>query len=228
MVYLPYANGGKMGLNKLKAILVTLNLACLADKPIYLMFVRHAEKQAIFPNNLSVPGWQRADLLAKLLTGEVKGHPCLDEFLEKHKITEVFADQPTNEKPSIRTIETVTPYSQLTGKDINLNWTKTENINLIKQIINNKENDGKLFLFAVSHGRPMNRVMEFFNLSNITGEWDKNRYDWLWILVVQNSQAKLISLPQQLVKTDVTQFMVEKSADLNLVCPNYYQRISSL
>lgn len=177
MVYLHYDNGGKMGLNKLKLILVTLNLACFADKPIYLMFVRHAEKQAIFPNNLSVPGWQRADLLAKLLTGEVEGHPCLNEFLDNHKITEVFADKPTKEKPSIRTIETITPYSQLTGKDINLTWAKTENISLIEQIISNKENDGKLFLFAVSHGRPMNRVMQYFNLSNITGEWDKNRYD---------------------------------------------------
>ena len=74
-----------MTFNKLKFMLIIQGFA-YANKPIYLMFIRHAEKKPEQPKNLSPVGWQRAEYISKLFTGKINGHPCLSEFLLNNTI----------------------------------------------------------------------------------------------------------------------------------------------
>jgi hypothetical protein len=209
-----------MAQKKLNVFLVLSWLIC-AEKPTYIMMIRHGEKQLAQPKDLSPTGWQRAELISKLLTGEIKGHSCLNEFLNKHPITEVFAHKPTNLKPTIRTIETLMPYSKATNKAINTEHSKTKLTDVVQEIANNKNNLGKLFLFSVSHGRPMNKLLKELNLQDIAGQWYKSRYDHVWIFIFKHGKATLVSLPQNLMPGDTKHTMLHKEKDLDLVCPSY-------
>ena len=191
------------------------------QKPIHLVFIRHAEKKPNEPKNLSERGRLRAELIKRLFLNKINTHGCLAEFLNNNKIDGLYAHRPTQDKPTYRTLETILPLAYDLNKDVNIQWEKKDIVKQAESIISQPNNSGKTFLIASSHGKPLTALAKHLGLFDVVDKWDVSRFDMIWIVVIKNNKATLISLPQQLMPEDIPYFMVEKKEDLYLICPNY-------
>lgn len=179
--------------------------------PLTIMFIRHGEKPSDHgvphginhhgehdAHSLSVRGWTRAGGLAGLLAhGPWSSHPHVT--IPKR----IVATGPTPEAKSRRELDTATPLAQRLNIVVEDHFAHGHEDLLRQSILE----DPRPALIVWHHGTLSALVRSFplANGSDVPRDWPNDRFDLIWILTRQPSDAayQFISVNQMLLEGDV-------------------------
>ncbi len=162
--------------------------------PAQILLMRHAEKPS-FGNELSSQGWSRAKVLPTLFENR-------DEFLRFGKPSALFAMSPRRKEGSVRAIQTLKFVSEQFKIPISSRYTRNEVRNLVAEIRNDKNLDGKMVIICWEHKVLAEFAAEFGAEGFLS--WPKSQYDRIWALSYskENKLVKFENLPERLLPSD--------------------------
>jgi len=174
-----------------------------ADKlPSMVMIIRHAEKplgEGKDPN-LTPQGFKRAAALPTLFLAHDGAAPGAMQAARFPMPDALFATDTS--KHSNRPIETITPLSQALGKRINHDFADIETGPLAKEVMGGKY-AGKVVLICWHHGE-IPHLAAAFGVMDAPKKWDDTVFDQVWEITWVDGQAKLKTVPQELLPGDST------------------------
>ncbi len=156
-------------------------------RPDQVIIIRHAEKPE-HGHDLTMKGRERAAALAPFFLGGENGTPVA-----------IYARGPSNDHPSRRSVETVTPLAHELKLDVQT-CHRGGNTEMIKEILAKPEYDGKVVLICWSH-KEIPGLATALGVAN-PPVWLGQVFDRLWIIKLKDGKATLQDLPQRLLFGD--------------------------
>lgn len=162
--------------------------------PAQILLMRHGEK----PNQgseLSPQGWDRAKALPTLFQNR-------PEFQQFGAPAALYAMAPEKKGGSVRAIQTLKFVSEKLNLSINSGFTRDQVIELVIDIKNNKNLDGKMIVICWEHTVLIDIAKELGVEQPL--DWPSKQYDRIWTLTYSkdNKLIKFEDLPQKLLPTD--------------------------
>jgi hypothetical protein len=155
--------------------------------PSQVVIIRHGEKPAS-GNELSDVGWQRAH--------------ALPEFLGKfQKIAALYAGSPEKPGGSVRSIQTITPFSQKIGMNIHTEFTKKNLSGLVHAVMTNKAYDGRTIIICWEHV-VIPDMVKLFGAVNAPSTWADDVFDRAWVLNFTSQGVEFEDIPEHVLPQD--------------------------
>jgi hypothetical protein len=168
-----------------------------AKAPAIVFIIRHAEKPTDDKvSDLAPQGFKRAAALPYLFL-PIPGSSAPPRL---PKPDALFATDVS--KHSNRPIETITPLSQALHLQINHDYADRETAAVAKDVLSGKF-AGKVVLICWHHGE-IPHLAEAFGVVNPPKPWNDTVFDQIWKIQWVDGQARLTTLPQELLKGDST------------------------
>jgi hypothetical protein len=178
-----------------KIVSVLLFSQTLLAAPAQILFIRHAEKLNDKDNNLSEQGYERAEKLAKFFTKNPK-------MTEYGLPVAIFAAAPRSKGGSIRSIETVEPLARRLGIEINTQFTKKDEDELVEEILENKDYEGGTVVVSWVR-QELPDLVKAFGAKGVPKDWDEDTFDRVWRVEFEDGRAGFVEdLPQNLMPGD--------------------------
>ena len=162
--------------------------------PAQILLIRHGEKP-IQGNELSSQGWERARALPTLFQNR-------PEFQQFGTPAALYAMAPAKPGGSVRAIQTLKFVSEKLSIIINSGFTRDQVIELVNDLKNNKNLDGKMIVICWEHSVLVDIANELGVKQALA--WPGKQFDRIWDLTF-SKDGKLVgfeNLPQKLLPTD--------------------------
>ena len=156
-------------------------------RPDQVIIIRHAEKPE-HGHDLTMKGRERAAALAPFFLSGDNGTPAA-----------IYAQGPSNEHPSRRPVETVTPVARELKLELKT-CHRGDDAEMVKEILSKPEYDGKVVLICWSH-KEIPGLATALGVANPPA-WRDSAFDRLWIIKLKDGKATLQDLPQRLLFGD--------------------------
>lgn len=158
-------------------------------EPGQVIVIRHGEKPDR-GDGLSLKGLERAAALAPFFAQSdgTFGKPAA-----------IFAQKPTQKRPSRRPVETVAPLAQALGLDVQKHH-HSDFAAMAKQIVSNRKYDGKTVLICWEH-HAIPEVAAALGVAD-PPPWRDQAFDRVWVITFKDGKAKLKDVPQRLLFGD--------------------------
>jgi hypothetical protein len=141
---------------------------------------------------LSAKGQQRAAALAPyfLLT---------EELLTYGKPVAVYAQQPSDKRPSRRCVETVKPLAVAMATEVQ-QFPHSEFAKMVKAVLKRRKNDGKTVVICWDH----DALPEIAAALGVKAcpRWPGRDFDRLWVITFPDGKPTLRDMPQRLMYKD--------------------------
>ena len=155
--------------------------ATLLATPAQILIIRHAEKPAD-GIHLSPEGEQRAAALVEYF----EKNPDVTKYGTPAAI---YAIQPKDDDSSVRSIETVTPLAKALGIAIKTPFNKDEVKDLAKEILADKNYDGKMVLICWDH-KMIPELAKKLGVNTAPEKWPGSVFNQVWEIDYANDQVK--------------------------------------
>ncbi len=177
-----------MKLTWLIFLLLGLFYAAVAQAiPAQVVIIRHGEKPAS-GNELSEVGFQRAR--------------ALPNFLSNFKnIAALYAGSPEKPGGSIRSIQTITPFSQKIGMKIHAEFTKKNISGLVSAVMTAKVYEGHTVIICWEHS-VIPDMAKLFGAVNSPSAWADDVYDRAWVLNFTSQGVEFEDIPEHVLPQD--------------------------
>jgi hypothetical protein len=175
----------------------------LCAAPAEIIIIRHGEKPPV-GNELNARGWERANELVNFFSHDAR-------VLKFGKPVAIYAVDPESDLKSLRPVQTVTPLAKALNLSIHQNYSKNQAQELIHEIMNTPEYDGKMVLICWEHKAIISDLLpEMGILPSIwpkaPSKWPGNVFDWALIVDYQeNGQIKKFKKIHQFLPMDFDQ-----------------------
>lgn len=180
-----------------------LSISTLNALPAQVILIRHAEKPSS-GSELSLRGQERAAALAPYILGT-------QVYTKYGPPVAIFAQNPKNDKSSIRSIQTVAPLSAALGLTTNHSFTRKEYKGLVDEITTNPLYTGKTVLICYEH-KTIPEIAQKLGVK-FTPKWPGHVYDWVWVITFDSKNTpKLQIFPQQLMYGDSYDVSISESS----------------
>lgn len=179
----------------MKFILALLLLtSSLSAMPSQIVLIRHAEKDAS-GTYLSLKGRQRAAALVPTFLSA----PFL---LHYGTPAAIYVMKSGSKAPAVRWAQTVMFLADDLDMPLNNQYNRREIKELVKEIKESEEYEGKMVLICWSHGE-LPKIASLFGAKKAPQKWDREVYDRFWVLTFQeNGQMAFEDRPQKLLYGD--------------------------
>lgn len=162
--------------------------------PSQVILIRHAEK-ANPPTYLSLKGRQRAAALVPSFLGS----PTL---LQYGTPAAVYVMNSGGKTPSIRWTQTAMPLADELNLPLNNRYNRKEIDQLVKEIQETEEYEGKMVLVCWSHGE-LPKLAALLGATKAPSKWHRDIYDRFWILTFgDDGKVTFEDRPQKLLFGD--------------------------
>lgn len=121
------------------------------------------------------------------------------ELLAYGKPVAIYAQQPTDSRPSRRSVETVEPLAQALNLRV-LQYHHSDFAKMVKAIRKNREYEGKTVLICWQH-KAIPKVAAALGVTN-PPDWSREVFDRIWVITFKDGKANLRNLPQKLMYGD--------------------------
>lgn len=184
----------KIHLSKWLICLFVSSASTLFSMPSQVVLIRHAEKTPS-ENYLSLKGRQRAAALIPTFLG-------LPSLLHYGPPTAIYVMKSGLKTPSIRWAQTVEGLANELNISLNNQYNRRETEQLVQEIKQIEEYEGKMVLICWSHGE-LPKLAAQFGAKNAPKKWPKEVFDRFWILTFEDDGTVTFKdLPQKLLYGD--------------------------
>lgn len=168
--------------------------ASLSAMPSQIILMRHAEKGS--PGTyLSLKGRQRAAALVPTFLGS----PAL---LHYGPPAAIYVMKSGRKGPAFRWSQTVMSLADELNQPLNNRYDRREIEELVKEIKETEEYEGKMVLVCWSHGE-LPKLAALFGAKKAPKKWTREVFDRFWILTFdEKGEATFQDLPQKLLYGD--------------------------
>jgi hypothetical protein len=181
-------------MKKLISIFVLMFSQWVFAMPAQILIMRHGEKPLVDNGQLSAQGWQRAQALPQLFSRP--------EFMKFGPPAALYGMAPKDETGSVRAIQTLKYVSEKFNLSINQNFKKKDIQELVQDIQQNRQLDGKMIVICWEH-EYIEFIEQALGVQNVAN-WPGDQFDRVLSLTF-NSQGNLTSfanLPEKLLPGD--------------------------
>jgi hypothetical protein len=168
-----------------------MGAATVLAEPAQVILIRHAEKAAA-GDGLSAKGQQRAAALAPYFLQT-------EELLTHGKPIAIFAQQPSDNRPSRRCIETVKPLAAALDVQVQ-QYYHSEFAKTVKSILKRRRYEGKMVLICSDH-EALPAIAAALGVAG-SPKWPSHAFDRLWIITFSDGKATLRDVPEKLMYKD--------------------------
>ena len=170
------------------------SLSHLSAMPAQVILIRHAEKTP--PGTyLSLKGRQRAAALVPTFLGS-------PPLLHYGTPAAIYVMKSGKKGPAVRWSQTVIGIADEINIPLQNQYNRLETDNLVKEIRESEEYEGRMVLICWSHGE-LPRIATKFGAKNIPKKWHTDVFDRFWILTFEEiGNVKFEDLPQKLLYGD--------------------------
>jgi hypothetical protein len=165
--------------------------ATVSAEPAQVILLRHAEKPAA-GDGLSPKGQQRAAALAPYFLQT-------EELMTHGEPIAVYAQQPSDSRPSRRSVETVKPLARALAIKVR-QYRHSECAKMVKSIRENRKYEGKTVVICFEHDA-LPEIAAALGVSN-SPKWPGHAFDRIWIITFNHGKSTLRDLPQKLMYGD--------------------------
>ncbi|MBX9743882.1 MAG: histidine phosphatase family protein [Chlamydiales bacterium] len=184
----------KINLSKWLICLFLSSTTTLFSMPSQVILIRHAEKTNS-ENYLSLKGRQRAAALVPTFLG-------LPPLLHYGPPAAIYVMKSGLKKPSIRWAQTVMGLANELGISLNNQYNRRETEQIVQEIRQTEEYEGKMILICWSHGE-LPKLAAQFGAKKAPKKWPKDVFDRFWILNFEDDGTVTFKdLPQKLLYGD--------------------------
>jgi len=160
-------------------------------KPAQVLLLRHGEKQEL-GNLLTAKGWSRAQALPKLFDRP--------EFHFKGDPVALYAMKPNSDDPSLRPQETLKYVAEKFKLTIDTEFNIDDYKHLVKEVMKDTRNDGKLVVICWEHKVLEDIAVEFG--VDPKPKYHKDDFDRAWLLTFEGGDVKFEDYAQKLLPGD--------------------------
>ncbi|HAB99943.1 MAG TPA: histidine phosphatase family protein [Parachlamydiales bacterium] len=167
---------------------------CVWAMPSQVILIRHGEKTS--PGTyLSLKGRQRAAALVPTFLGS----PAL---LHYGPPAAIYVMKSGNKAPAVRWAQTVISLADELNIPLQNHYNRKETEQLVKEIQETEEYEGKMVLVCWSHGE-LPLLATQLGAKKAPKKWPRDVYDRFWILTFEeNGEVTFQDLPQKLLYGD--------------------------
>jgi hypothetical protein len=165
--------------------------ATVSAEPAQVILLRHAEKPES-GDGLSAKGQQRAAALAPYFLQT-------EELLTHGEPVAVYAQQPSDNRPSRRSVETVKPLAHALGVKVR-QYRHGEFAKMVKSIVENPKYEGKTVVICFEH-YALPEISAALGVKK-SPKWPGSVFDRLWIITFRKGKSTLRDVPQRLMYGD--------------------------
>jgi hypothetical protein len=165
--------------------------AAVSAAPAQVLLIRHAEKPDV-GDDLSLKGRQRAAALAPYFLETA-------ELLTHGKPVAVYAQQPSDNRPSRRCLETVKPLAAALDLRVQ-QYMHRESGKMVKSIMKSRKYEGKTVVICWDHDE-LPEIAAAFGVAD-PPEWSARSFDRVWIITFEGGRVRLKDAPQRLMYKD--------------------------
>jgi broad specificity phosphatase PhoE len=178
-------------------IALLLTMVTYTDaKPAQVIIIRHAEKPEE-GDHLSVKGMERAAALAPYFLNT-------PPVLEYGKPVALYATNVTPDDKSFRTQETLAPLAKELNLEIKHPYTKDQYADLAREILNNKDYEGKMVLIAWEHHN-IPALAKALGVNPEPSRWHGKDFDRVWTITYkEDGRVKFNTFSQELMYHDAS------------------------
>jgi hypothetical protein len=171
--------------------ILTISMISVAT-PRAVLITRHGEELQDSNPNLSPRGWQRAKALPSIFSRP--------EFKDLGTPELLYAADPTDERPSMRSVQTLTYVAQELNLKVRVPFARGQEKELAKSLLEKEKSDGKFVMVTWSHAT-IQKLAEHLGVKKAP-EWNSKVFDRMWLLVYTKSGVKFYDLPERLLPGD--------------------------
>lgn len=165
---------------RLFALFVSFFSSTLLAVPSQVIIIRHGEKPEK-GHDLSLQGEQRAEALVSFF----QTNPRMLTF---GLPAAVFASLPSDEDPSQREIETITPFASAVGLPVLSPYSSTDGAELAKLIKNNPTYAEKMVLICWEHS-VMGDLASFLGVEPMPPPYPGDRFDLVYMITYNKKSS---------------------------------------